>query len=71
MKQHTKTPPYPEISDKVYKKHIGEDFVALDGKILAFGSNSYDAYKKAEKKYPNIANKDILIGRIDPEIRVA
>jgi len=40
----------PKISKVMQKKHIGESVAIVNGQIVAFGRDSLEAEKKAEKK---------------------
>lgn len=40
----------PKISKALQRKHTGESAAIVDGKIIAFGKNSYEAAQKAMKK---------------------
>lgn len=58
----------PAISTKEEKKHQGEFYIALDGKVLAYGKNHLDAFKKAQKVVPDLYERKFLMARISPEI---
>ena len=40
----------PKISKAIQKKHTGEAVAIVDGKIVAYGEDSYEAAKNAMKK---------------------
>lgn len=54
----------PKISAVFQKEHTGETAISLDGKIIAVGKNSVEAFKKAKKIIPQIEEKEFLVTRI-------
>ncbi len=58
---------YPDISPEEEEKHRGERFIALDGKVLAYGKDHLEAFNKAKKIVPDLNDKEFLMARIHPE----
>lgn len=54
----------PKISAVLQKQHTGKIAISLDGKVIAVGENSLDAFKKAKKILPQIENEEFLVTRI-------
>ena len=57
-------PQPPKISAIFQKKHEGEVAISLEGKVIAVGKNAVVAFKKAQKKVPNLEEEEFLISRI-------
>ena len=51
----------PKISAAFQKKHSGEVAISLGGKVVAVGTNSVAALKKAKKVVPDIENEEFLV----------
>ncbi|MEA2090491.1 MAG: DUF5678 domain-containing protein [Thermoproteota archaeon] len=49
----------PQISTEEYKKYRGKHVAIHKNKIIADGSNSVEALKKALKKHPDISPEQI------------
>ena len=49
----------PQIGTEDYKKYRGKHVAIYKNKIIADGSNSVEALKKALKKYPNLRPEQI------------
>lgn len=58
----------PVISKEEEEAHRGERYIALDGKILAYGKDHDEAFKKAQKVVPDLREKKFLMARIPPKI---
>ena len=57
----------PKISALLQKKYSGKTAISLNGKILAIGKNSIDAYQKAKRVMPGIEKKEFLVSHIYPK----
>ena len=49
----------PQISTEEYKKYRGKHVAIYKNKIIADGTNSVEALKKALKKHPNLKPEQV------------
>ncbi|MFQ5864851.1 MAG: DUF5678 domain-containing protein [bacterium] len=57
----------PQLSIEVQTQYAGKCIAIVGGKIVASGSNSFDVFKKARKKYPDIPTNQIMMDYIPKE----
>jgi hypothetical protein len=51
----------PNITPEEYKKYRGKDVAIYNGKIVASGRTSTEAFNNAKKKYPEAKTEEIEI----------
>lgn len=57
----------PQLTREMQTKYAGKCVAIVDGKVVASGSNSFDVFKRARKKYPNKPTNQIILDYIPKE----